>query len=302
MTEPIKKIHEGTDADAIYVLHNLAEADKCIIDAAQAGDFIEQRREAERAYRLKVGARLKTVHGQRSKKANVSDTILSETLRGTWEQWLDDNGIDRTTAWRHMKLVGYTEEERTETRQKAAKQKRESRAKLYRKGRNIVLQELLGLDKRTAAYLCKLHETKLKSYPGYFTDEAAAREFADWFKKTIPFKTKAPDKSVLREQDQRKVQRVVEAELEKLKKGFHEAVRQKAVKETDTLRETLHAQLKEAERERLRATELPRKTITEIEYRLILNCLHPDRAPADRRDRFEQAFIIVKRIFGKMFD
>jgi hypothetical protein len=36
--------------------------------------------------------------------------------------------------------------------------------------------------------------------------------------------------------------------------------------------------------------------MTEDEFRLILNCLHPDRAPEDRRERFNRAFQVFKRL------
>lgn len=36
--------------------------------------------------------------------------------------------------------------------------------------------------------------------------------------------------------------------------------------------------------------------MTKEEFQLVINCLHPDRAPEDRRDRFGQAFVICKRL------
>lgn len=35
--------------------------------------------------------------------------------------------------------------------------------------------------------------------------------------------------------------------------------------------------------------------LTEDDHRFLLNVLHPDRAPADRRDRFARAFDIVRK-------
>jgi hypothetical protein len=34
--------------------------------------------------------------------------------------------------------------------------------------------------------------------------------------------------------------------------------------------------------------------LTDDEYRLVISCLHPDRAPADRVKQYEKAFHIVK--------
>lgn len=36
--------------------------------------------------------------------------------------------------------------------------------------------------------------------------------------------------------------------------------------------------------------------LSEDDYRLLLNVLHPDRAPEDRRERFARAFDIVRKL------
>jgi hypothetical protein len=71
------------------------------------------------------------------------------------------------------------------------------------------------------------------------------------------------------------------------------------------------AQLLETERERLREAidrnnsmmknflarrDGIKQAMTKKEFQLLLNCLHPDRAPADRTDRFTEAFRIAKRL------
>jgi hypothetical protein len=38
------------------------------------------------------------------------------------------------------------------------------------------------------------------------------------------------------------------------------------------------------------------KAMTREQWRLVLNCLHPDRAPEDRRERYAEAFATVKRL------
>ena len=124
----VAKISKATDADAEYVLHNIAEADACDLEAAKAKDFIEQRGEAAQAYRLNAGARLIKVREQRSKKSNARDTDLSRALG--WREWLQKNGIAETTARDHMKLAGWTPEERTERRQKDTERKRTERVRL----------------------------------------------------------------------------------------------------------------------------------------------------------------------------
>ena len=38
------------------------------------------------------------------------------------------------------------------------------------------------------------------------------------------------------------------------------------------------------------------KAMTREQWRMVLNCLHPDRAPEDRRERYAEAFATVKRL------
>ena len=65
------------------------------------------------------------------------------------------------------------------------------------------------------------------------------------------------------------------------------------------LRAKLHATEKEAQEERERLRELRMNLdglMTEEEYRLIRGCLHPDRAPEDRKPTFGRAFDIFSRL------
>ena len=64
-------------------------------------------------------------------------------------------------------------------------------------------------------------------------------------------------------------------------------------------REKLYALEKEAQADRDRAKELRMNLdglMTEEEYRLIRGCLHPDRAPEDRKAAFGKAFDIFTRL------
>lgn len=64
-------------------------------------------------------------------------------------------------------------------------------------------------------------------------------------------------------------------------------------------RERLHKLEKEAQEERDRARNLRMNLdglMTEEEYRLVRSCLHPDRAPEDRKTQFTKAFDIFTRL------
>ena len=60
----------------------------------------------------------------------------------------------------------------------------------------------------------------------------------------------------------------------------------------EALRKKAEFQAKMAENRLKGASAL----MTKAEFKLVLNCLHPDRAPADRKDKFAEAFGIIKRL------
>mgnify|MGYP001769281516 CR=1 FL=1 len=69
--------------------------------------------------------------------------------------------------------------------------------------------------------------------------------------------------------------------------------------ELASLRAKLRATEKEAQEERDRLRELRMNLdglMTEDEYRLVRGCLHPDRAPEDRKPTFGRAFDIFSRL------
>lgn len=99
---------------------------------------------------------------------------------------------------------------------------------------------------------------------------------------------------------QRRTVEQIEAQLramfaDEVKRAAHEEIRQHHPE--------LVAELK-AERDAYMAKHLAVATmkssmaaiLTEDDYRLLLNVLHPDRAPVDRRDRFARAFDAVRKL------
>ncbi len=80
------------------------------------------------------------------------------------------------------------------------------------------------------------------------------------------------------------------------------AVASRVLKEREELaemRQTLYGLQEEAQADMERAKELRMSLpglMTEEEYRLIRGCLHPDRAPEDRKTTFSKAFDIFSRL------
>lgn len=95
----------------------------------------------------------------------------------------------------------------------------------------------------------------------------------------------------------------VKRETEKLQSVFSDAVNEKATRialdKTETMRQVLDELKQKAELDaKLAANRLKGAPalMTKAEFKLVLNCLHPDRAPADRREKFAEAFAIIKRL------
>jgi hypothetical protein len=95
----------------------------------------------------------------------------------------------------------------------------------------------------------------------------------------------------------------IEREVKKLQAAFSDEVNKKA----EEIAKNKTASLWEAGTKFKEKAELMSKLaenrlkgasalMTKAEFRLILNCLHPDRAPADRREKFSEAFGVVKRL------
>ena len=101
-----------------------------------------------------------------------------------------------------------------------------------------------------------------------------------------------------------KVKRAIETESSRLQRSFDEQVRQKVRQGTADQRAKLGELIDQEQAEVLRyrsATAKVGRFMTRDELKLVLDCLHPDTAPEDRRKRFAKAFAIVKRL-EKHFD
>jgi hypothetical protein len=94
-----------------------------------------------------------------------------------------------------------------------------------------------------------------------------------------------------------------QARLAALQRDYESTVQKEVAKRAEPFLEAERERLREAvaRNEQEWQNFLARKNgikqaMTRKEFQLLLNCLHPDRAPADRTDRFTEAFRIAKRL------
>jgi transposase len=115
------------------------------------------------------------------------------------------------------------------------------------------------------------------------------------------YKSHRAEVATLHETAQQKLERLVNRELKIRLAMFDQEVREKAreqlpeqVKVLREAEERAHAEFKKyaAMAKGIKAQ------ISEDDYRFLLNVLHPDRAPEDRRDKFAKAFDIVRKLDG----
>jgi hypothetical protein len=137
---------------------------------------------------------------------------------------------------------------------------------------------------------------------GCLTSPEQAKAFGDAWLRTFTPEVEPP---TLDPKSRQAVQRAIDAEASKLAKEFHgvveEAVREKVKVNTAHLIEEMTADIAEAKRKERnydKALAGLKGFMTRDEFRLILNCLHPDRAPEDRRERFAEAFAVMNRLGG----
>jgi DNA-binding transcriptional MerR regulator len=96
-----------------------------------------------------------------------------------------------------------------------------------------------------------------------------------------------------------KVRKEIKRAMDDLRHDFEKEVHHVAQERVKEQRERLLRLEREAEEEKQRLRDLRQNLdglMTEDEYRLIRGCLHPDRAPEDRRQTFAKAFDIFTRL------
>lgn len=146
-------------------------------------------------------------------------------------------------------------------------------------------------------------EKKLGPFDVFFTDPAAADDFIDRYIRIIGVPKDKLTRAELSAAQQKKFDTICKGEFARLDKLYSDAAKIQVDAEVDRrvamTRE--HYKKLNQEAEEIEARYKARIAtidayMTEDEYKLILNCLHPDRAPEDRRQRFNDAFIIFRRM------
>jgi len=109
--------------------------------------------------------------------------------------------------------------------------------------------------------------------------------------------------STLSETARQRFDRLVQRKIDQLTADFRRQVDDEVRARVEPERARLLAAIEAANVERMALHE-NRQTLeywmTQEEFRLVLGCLHPDRAPADQQSRFGRAFDIVKRLEGHL--
>lgn len=289
----VEKITTATDADAEYILRKIREADEC-------DEQVQSLSEHGTTLRIEAGKRLIEIHAQRSRKANAPVMAATGAFRGTWRKWLEENGIAEVTARRHMALAGWTEEEHEE-----AKEKERVRSQTRRKARTTygwiaALQAFSGLNEQFGGQQLK----RYRSLGGTLALDKMTEEQSRAFAADYVVRMERPREPVdIKDREQKRIDRILEQELAKLKRQFKleaDTVIQTEVRKQVNPVVERYAKLYDemaVEKERYEARNATLKTFMTVEdYRFVLNCLHPDRAPEDRKERFDKAFGIMKRL------
>jgi hypothetical protein len=131
----------------------------------------------------------------------------------------------------------------------------------------------------------------------FFIDESAAENFAQDYVRAFP--PEKPATRNLSKSDQKQVDKAIAIETERLRGLFMQELYAEVSRRTP---EITAERLKEIEENReetrryriLNATT--KKILTSDEYRFLIQLLHPDRAPDDRKEQFSRAFQIVMKL------
>jgi hypothetical protein len=136
-----------------------------------------------------------------------------------------------------------------------------------------------------------------KPVPSYFNDKAEAEEFAS--KVATVFNDREDARPKLSETAEQKLQRAIAIETKRLSDSFFDEIHKEVVRRLPEVRAQWEHDMAEAREETTRYAKLSSgiaKRISADEYKLLLNLLHPDRHPEDKRARFEDGFRIVMRL------
>jgi hypothetical protein len=133
--------------------------------------------------------------------------------------------------------------------------------------------------------------------PSHFKDKEEAEKFLATVAPMFANEPHARPK--LSESAEQKLQRAQAIEMKRLQDSFYDEVHKEVVKRIPNVRAQWERDMAEAREEAARYAKLCSgivKKITADEFKFLLNLLHPDRQPEDRRERFARGFNIVMRL------
>ena len=301
MAEPIS-ISKAMDKDGEYVMRKEAEASKADSQGKIHEDRLTECREVAAEARRESGLRLIEVHAKRSQQAkNSSVKLATNEFSGTWMVWLASIGMPEATARARMRDAGFTEEERVEHKAKDATRARDERAAkkatVDRPARKWIaaLTHYAGVTKQLGGTdKLRIQKAMGRAVPESFKTEDEAQGFAQEYASHFPNDC---SRELLKDSDERKLQRAITVEFGKLKAGFWEAARIDTLKYIEEHKFVEKREEAEAMKARYYALIEPLRTVLSMDdYRFILNCLHPDRAPEDRKEKFSRAFDIFRKL------
>ena len=160
----------------------------------------------------------------------------------------------------------------------------------------------LGHSKIASGEGRKRHRKKIAEAIGYeppshFASQEEADKFERDFVRAFP-DAKRPDYG-LSMTAQQKLDRAIELEKLRLQSLFEKEVFEEAARRMPELMAQRRQALDEAIAEKAHYFTLAKgikKTISEDEYRFLLQLMHPDRAPDGRKDQYSKAFRIIRKL------
>ena len=169
--------------------------------------------------------------------------------------------------------------------------------KPFRIGWSKLLSDRLGIYRALHdAGFRKGLEQKLGAFPTFFISEAEADSFIEKYLRIVGLEKTKPTRTELTAAQQKKLDIAIKIEHARLSAQY----------EGEVSAEVTHrCALREARCKELECDAIEREAqcsaamakidsyMTEDEYKFILNCLHPDRAPEDRKEKFSKAFVII---------
>ena len=223
--------------------------------------------------------------------------------------WLRENDICPKKAERLMQLAGDTEEVREERKAKDSQRKREERAAKKQdkfSWERIAIEEQVlvpgsgGSRQALRGKIDAIDPTCVEK-----KDDAAlravCRQILDQASGSLEERCAAHRAEVVKlsETAQQKFDRLIEREKRLLGESFQMQVNEGIKAQlADRITHLENLREKAASREQ-RYTRLIagiKPIINKDDYRFLLNVLHPDRAPDDRKDKFSKAFDIIRKL------